>query len=803
MFMTDLRGALRSLVRSPGFTFVAVVTLALGIGANSAIFTVINALLVRPLPYPDAGRLVRLWEIRPQIGQDRSSVSPGEFHDWREKSACFDRLAAVDYRDANLTGGGEPETLEIARVSADWFPMLGLRPALGRFFGPDEDRPEHDRVVVLSHALWQRRFGGEPGVVGTDILLDGEPRRVVGILAPADHAPQDTPLIEPIAFVSTARQERGHHFLEVMGRLKAGTALETARAEMSTLAASLARERGRNPESEGVLLVPLQEAMYGRGRPVLLVLLGAVGLVLLIACGNVAGLLLARAAEREQELAIRAALGATRRRLAQQRFAESLLLGAAGAASGLVLSLWGVDLLLKLVPGDIERVRAVGVDGNVLLFTAVTAVACGLLAGVAPALFAAGSAPALALAEGGRGATAGRTKARLRGFLVAGQLALSIVLLVTAALLLRSFDALRRVDPGFATTGRLAAQVALPQGRYDEAARAAFFEDFTARVHEIPGVIAAGAVNVLPLSGSNTSSNYTVEGEPERPRDQAANTNRRSVAGEYFAALGLSLLEGRVFERRDAAGAPEVVVVNRTFARRHWPEGSALGKRMRFGSGPSNNATWREVVGVVADLRHQALDEAPRAEVYLPLAQVPAGTMSVVVAGAVPIDGLVEALRGTVRSLDPDLPLANVRSMEAVVSGALLPQRLAMVLVGAFAALALVLSALGLYGVVAYSVARRTQEIGVRIALGATGPGVLRFVVGQGMRLVAVGVAVGLASAWGLTRLLSSLLYGVSPSDPVAFSLAAATLGLVALLAAALPAWRASRLDPMVALRRG
>jgi putative ABC transport system permease protein len=803
MLLTDLRGALRSLLRAPGFTLVAVVTLALGIGANSAIFTVVNALLVRPLPYPDADRLMQVWETRPQIGRDRSSVSPAEFLDWRERSAAFDRLAAIDYRDANLTGGPEPETVSVARVSADWFPLFGLRPALGRFFGPEEDRPEHDRVVVLTHALWERRFGGDPAVVGTSLLLDGRPSLVVGVLGPGDRGPQDSALIEPIAFDADTRAERGHHYLEVLGRLAPGAPLATARAEMSALAATLAKDHGIRPESEGVLVVPLRDALYGRGRPVLLVLLGAVGLVLLIACANVAGLLLARAAEREQELAVRAALGATRRRLAQQRFAESLLLGIAGATSGLVLSLWGVDLLLKLVPGGIDRVREVGVDANVLLFTAATAIACGLLAGVAPALFAAGAAPALALAEGGRGTTAGRTKARLRSFLVAGQVALSIVLLVGAALLLRSFEALRRVDPGFATHGRIAAEIALPQGRYDSAARAAFFEDLSARLRSLPGVAAAGAVNVLPLSGSNTSSNYTVEGEPERSRDQAPNANRRSVAGEYFDALGLTLLDGRVFDRRDGAAAPAVVVVNRTFARRHWPEGTPLGRRMRFGSGPSNTSPWREVVGVVADLRHQALDEAPRAEVYMPLAQSPAGTMSVVVAASESPERMTEVVRATVRALDPDLPIANVRSMEEVVSGALLPQRLATVLVGAFAALALVLAALGLYGVVAYSVARRTQEIGVRIALGATGPGVLRLVVGQGMRLVAAGVAAGLAGAWGVTRLLASLLYGVSPTDPVAFSLAAVLLGLVALLAAALPAWRASRLDPMTALRRG
>jgi len=801
MLLTDLRDALRSLLRAPGFTLVAVVTLALGIGANSAIFTVVNALLVRPLPYPDADRLVQIWEIRPQI--DRSSVSPGEFHDWREKSECFEHLAAIDFRDANLTGGAEPESVPIARVSAEWFPMLGLRPALGRFFGPEEDRPEHNRVVVLSHSLWQRRFGGEPGVVGTSILLDGEPSLVLGVFHPGDRTPQDAALVEPIAFDAAARVNRGHHYLEVLGRLSPGTPIATARAEMSALAATLAKDLGVRPENEGVMLVPLQEGLYGRGRSVLFVLLGAVGLVLLIACANVAGLLLARAAEREQELAVRAALGATRRRLAQQRFAESLLLGLAGAASGLVLSLWGVELLLKLVPGGIDRVHEVGVDGNVLLFTATTAVACGLLAGVAPALFAAGSAPALALAQGGRGTTTSRRKARLRSLLVAGQLALSIVLLVTAALLLRSFEALRRVDPGFATSGRIAAEISLPQRTYDAAARAAFFDDLTTRLQALPGVTAAGAVNLLPLSGSNNSGNYSVEAEPERTREERLNANRRLVAGDYFAALGLPLLQGRVFDRRDAAGSPEVVVVNRTFARRHWPDGSALGKRMRYGSGASNPAPWREIVGVVADLRHTALDVAPRAEVYMPLAQSPAGTMSVVVAATGPSGGRLEALRETVRALDPDLPIANPRSMEDVVSGSLLPQRLAMVLLGVFATLALLMAALGLYGVVAYSVARRTQEIGVRIALGATGPGVLRLVVGQGMRLVAAGVAAGLAGAWGVTRLLASLLYGVSPTDPVAFSLAAVLLGLVALLAAALPAWRASRLDPMTALRRG
>ncbi|HYV18801.1 MAG TPA: ABC transporter permease [Verrucomicrobiae bacterium] len=794
----DLRSAVRSLLRAPGFTALAVATLALGIGANSAIFTVVNALLVRPLPYGEAERLVQIWEVRPRI--DRSSVSPGEFLDWQARSDVFERLAAIDYRNANLTGAGEPEAVPMSRVSADWFPLLGIRPALGRPFAAEEDAPGRDGVVILSDEFWQRRFGGAASAVGSTVLLDGVPKTVIGVMAPGDRLPQMSALLEPVAFDAQQRVERGHHYLEVLGRLKPGVDLARARAGMSALAASLARDRGINPESEGVSLVPLQEQLYGEGRPLLLLLLGAVGLVLLIACGNVAGLMVARAAERERELAIRAALGATRRRLAWQRMAESLLLGVAGAAAGLVLALWGVEALLKLVPDGVERVRDVGVDGNVLLFTAATSILAGLVAGVAPALFAAGSSPALGLAEGGRG-TGSRRRTRGRNGLVAAQMALSVLLLIGAGLLLRSFEALRRVDPGFGTSGRMAADLALPDGRYDAEKGAAFFRTLAANLESLPGIEAAGMVNVLPLSGSNVSSNYSVEGEPVHSREDSPNANRRAVAGRYFSALGLHLLQGRLFDQRDTASSPPVVIVNETFARSHWPGRSAVGRRMRFGSGPSNTAPWKEIVGVVADLRHKALDAPPRAEAYIPLEQMPASGMTVIVAAPGEPAGLVEAIRGTVRALDPDLPIANVRSIEEVIAGALVPQRLAAILVGLFAALAVLLAALGLYGVVAFSVARRTREIGVRMALGATRHGVLALVVRQGMRLAVAGVAIGLTAGWGMTRLLRSLLFGVSATDPAAFTGAALVLALVALVASFIPARRATRVEPVVALR--
>jgi putative ABC transport system permease protein len=795
--LQDIRYAVRRLLKSPGFAVVAVGALALGIGANTAIFSVVNSVLLRPLPYPAPEQLVQLWEARPRQNMPRVEIAPHEFLAWADQSQSFQRLAAIDVAEYNLTGRGEPERVSGSLVSAAYFPLLGVTPARGRTFLEEEDRPGANNVVVLGHELWQSRFNSDPSIVGQTLSLDGVACTVVGVLPRGFRLPNGAELARPIAFDADDRKP-GSHYLNVLGRLKEGVAVAQAEAEMATVAARVEQSLGGTNVGHQVLVVPLHEEVVGGSRTALLVLLGAVALVLLIACANVANLLLARAAARRREVAVRAALGASRWRIVRQLLAESLLLSALGGVLGLLLAVWGVELLVRLDPTGVQRAGEVTLDWRVLAFTLGLSVLTGLLFGLAPALQASKADFVESLKEGGRSGQ-GLARSRLRSALVVAEVALTLVLLVGAGLLLKSFSRLLAVDPGLDPRGVLTLDVALPPAKYAEPQRVmAFYERLLQEAAALPGVQAAGAVSVLPLAGDDTSNFVLIEGRAPLPPGQALRAGRRNVTTDYFRALGISLKQGRGLTASDASGAQPVLVINEAMARSFFPGEEPIGKRIRTGG---DKSPWVEIVGVVGDVRHRGLDVDTRPEMFFPHTQTPSRHMTLVVRAADAPAALAAPLRERVRSIDQDQPVGNVKTMEEWVSESVASRRFTAALLGVFAAAAAGLAALGLYGVVSYSVAQRTHEIGLRVALGARPRDVLRLVIGQGMVLTLVGTVVGVAAALALTRVISGLLFNVGATDPTIFVAVPLLLTSVALLACYFPARRATKVDPMVALR--
>ncbi|MGD2116609.1 MAG: ABC transporter permease, partial [Acidobacteriota bacterium] len=676
---------------------------------------------------------------------------------------------------------------------------------LGRGFEAEEDRPGAEKVVVLSHGLWRRRFGGAEDVLGRRITLDGEPRTVVGVMPEGFSSPRrETDAWVPLALEIT-EDLRGAHFVGVMGRLADGVTLEEARSEMDTIAARLEEEHPDTNTGWGVLVLPMREVMVEDVRPALLVLMATVGIVLLIACANVANLLLARMAAREREVAVRSALGAGRWRLLRQLMTESLLLGLGGGALGLALGVWGTKALVALNADDIPRASAVGVDGTVLGFTLGVALATGLVFGLVPALQASRADLQGSLKEGGRGESGGgsaRTAHRARTVLILAEVAAAVVLLVGAGLLLRSLVGLQGISPGFEPAGVMTVQVSLPDSKYpDENDRAAFYRALTERVAALPGVEAAGAGFPLPLGGSNFILDFAVEGRPAPEPNQSPSSHMRFVTPGYLRSLGIPLLRGRPLTAADREDAPRVAVINRTMARRWWPDGDPIGERITFDDPTDPEAEWVEIVGIVGDVRHTSLAQEPDAETYLSAYQTPRPTAVVTARTAGEPRLLAGALQEAVRQIDPDLPVYRVRTLEEVVAGSLADQRFNATLLGLFALLALVLASVGVYGVISYSVTRRTHEMGLRMALGAERREVRRMVVLQGMRVVGLGVVLGLGGALAAARFLEGLLFGVGTTDPVTLVTVPAVLLLVALLATVLPAVRATRVDPVVALR--
>jgi predicted permease len=798
----DLLYALRRLRQAPGFTLVAIVTLALGIGANSAIFSMVNAVLLRPLPFDEPDRLVRLsqtWE-----GRTTGVYSPQNFLDVVSAARDFESLAAIDGGGVTLTGSGAPARLEGAGVSASFFDVLRVRPILGRGFAAGENEPGHTKVVVLGHRLWRERFGADPAAVGRMVQLNREPHVVVGVAPPGFTYPDGAEVWTPIEYDAVFRtKSRGAWYLGVIGRLKPAVPVSHAREELRTIADRLAHEYPDADEGVGGTVTSLHEAMVGESRPALLVLLGAVGLVLLIACVNVANLLLARAAARESELAVRTALGAGRGRLLRQLLTESVLLAVLGGAAGVFLAWLSLDTLLGLQPAGVRRLGEVRVDRAVVAFAAGLSVLTGILFGSVPALQLMRRATAQSLREGGRGLLGGRGQ-RLRGGLVVGQIALAMMLLAGAGLLIRSFVQLRRVDPGFRAPGALTFRIALPESAYqDEARRTAFFDEMIERLGALPGVRSVGTVMGLPLSGTRFNLSFEVAGRPKLPLAQQPSMEVRVTSPGYFEAMGIPVLRGRGFERGDRAGSRQVVVLSQTAVRRFFPGEDPLGKSITVG--------WRrpdgmppaggEVVGVVGDVKEAGLAEENPPEIYLAYGQLPVSSMDVLLRTAVGPMTLAPAAATVVRGLDPELPIARLHTLDDIVARSVSEPRFYVVLLGAFAGTALFLAALGIFGVMSYAVVQRSREIGIRVALGAHPAHLRRMVLGQALLLAVAGVGLGLLGSLGLSRAIAGLLFDLSPTDPATLAGVALLLTAVALLASYLPARRATRVDPLIALR--
>ena len=794
----DLRFAARTLAKSPGFTSMAVLTLALGIGANTAIFSVVDGVLLRPLPYADPDRLVALWP--------EGSFPRGGLEILRERSRVYERLSAVGFPlDVSLTGQGEPEQLTGVGVTPDLFATLGVGAAAGRPLQTGEEGSGRDRVVVLSHALWERRFGADPDVVGRTVTLGGVDRTVVGVLPPGFAYPSrevDVWIPADLAPADVGRHW-GTAWVRPIGRLRPGATIEQAQAELRSLMPVVRSGFPWHMPADwgaAATAVPLQDSLVGNVRPMLFVLLGAVGLVLLVACVNVGNLLLARAATREREVAVRAALGAGRCRLLGQLLTESLFLALLGGAAGVLLALWSLPVLTSLLPADMPRLEEVGIDGRVLAFTLGLAVLTGLAFGLAPARHAFRPDVHRDLREG---AGTSRRRWRLVAGLVASEIALAVILVIGAMLLVQSLWRLLQVDPGFRREQIVSAAVAPSELRYgDDASRRAFYQELEQRLKALPGARAVAVASGIPFGGGAYGSVFLIEGRPA-PGTQGAEwplaDARLTVGSGYFQALGIPVLEGRAFTEADSASAPPVVLVSRKLADAYWKGEEVIGRRIQF---PGPGEPWRTVVGVVGDVKWDRLSAGEGSGLYVPLLQSPpAGPTRVVVRTTAEEKAVAASLKNVVAALDKDTPVSDVRTMEELISASVAAPRSIMLLLAAFAAVALALGAVGIYGVIAYAVAQRTREIGIRMALGARTGTVLRLVLWQGTVLAALGIALGLPGAWGITRVLRNLLFEVSATDPLTFATVPLLLAVVALLASYVPARRAARVDPTRAIR--
>jgi putative ABC transport system permease protein len=804
----DLRHGARLLWKAPGFSAVALAALALGMGATTAIFSVVDAVLLKPLPFRDPQRLLVIWESNPVQNLKEMFVTPGDFLEWRNQSRALEALAAIQDVSINLTGGPnghiEPEELRAERVSANLFPLLGVQPVVGRAFASEEDQPGRTSCALLSHSLWQRRFGGDPSIAGKAIRLRDRSYTVVGVL-PAGFSVLD-PAVDvwiPLGLDPHDARTAAAHFLIVIARLKAGVEIRRAQTEMDVIGNRLEQARPVLDRGWRPSLISLREKLVGNVQPALLVLMAAVGFLLLMACVNVANLLLARGAARRKEIAIRTALGAGRGRIVAQLLSESVLLALAGGALGMMLARGVVALVARLGPAGIPRLSQAGIDARLFLFALGISVATGILFGIAPAIECTGGNLNATLTEVGRGATTGRSGRMVRNALVVAEVALAVLVLIGAGLLIRSFVRLRSVDPGFQPSGLLTLRVPLAGGR--NAAldrRIAFFQQVADRVATLPGVRAVGAVSGLPLTGLGVGSAFAVDGRPAPPADQRPIALLRSVNPAYFRTMGIPLVAGRVLADSDTSQSPPVIVVNQTLARRFWPQGNPLGGRLVV---DANSGRVAEIVGVVGDVKPERIEGADWPTIYCPYPQAPATTMNMVVRasgpkGAPPLS-LASAVERAVHQLDPDQPVADARSMEDVVDQAIAGARFNTALLGAFALIAFLLAAVGIYGVISCDVSERTHEIGIRVALGAQPGDVLKLVLGQGARLAGYGIAAGMVAAFALTRLMATMLYGVKATDAYTFAAIPVLLGVVALAASYLPTRRALALDPVTALR--
>jgi putative ABC transport system permease protein len=800
----DVRYGVRMLVKHPGFTLAAVLCLALGIGLNTTIFSVVSAMLIRPLPYAEPEQLVALHETQIKKGTEWNPLSAHNLADWKEQGQVFEQVAAFQRRSFNFSTEDHPERLAGVRVNSTLFSLLGVSPVLGRDFRPEEDRPGGERVVLLGHSLWERRFASDPGVIGKTLLLDGEKYTVIGVMPPRFKFPEFAEVWAPLA-LDLSTTSRGEHALDAIARLKRGVSVEQAQAELSNVARRLEQQYPKTNRDTGALVRPLRAELVPEGVNVfLLTMLGAVIFVLLIACANVANLLLVRAGTRQREIAIRAALGAGRVRVVRQLLTESVMIALLGGGLGILMAFWGLDLVLASIPTEIPFWLSFEIDWRVLLFTFSISVLTGILFGLTPALRL--SKPDLqeTLKAGGRSATDGARQNRLRSALVISEIALSLVLLIGATLMIRSFLRMQQNDAGFDPANLLTMEFRLSGPNYEEdRQRTAFIQQVAERIKALPEVEAVGVVNDLPLGDSYSTESFNVEGQPVPP-SEAPETTMQTMTPDYLRAMRIPLVRGRAFEERELAESSPVVIVNETMARRFWPGGEAVGKRLRLGAGA--DAPWLTVVGVTADVKELyrigGLDAKPPLQTYVLYPQAPYRSMMLAVrTKAGHPASITAAVTREIHAVDKNLPLFNVLTMKEVLERSVWLPLFYGRMFGAFAVLALFLAAVGIYGVMAYAVAQRTHEIGIRMALGAQSGDISKLVLRQGMALTLIGVAIGLLAAFALTRVLASLLFGVSATDPLTFAGVSLALALVALLACYIPARRAMKVDPMVALR--
>ncbi|HEX5603761.1 MAG TPA: ABC transporter permease [Pyrinomonadaceae bacterium] len=808
--LQDVRYAFRMLLKRPGFTVIVVLTLALGIGANTTIFSAIDAVLLNPLPYKDPERLMVVWETNKQLGPemwDRNEGAIGNFLDWRSRNQIFDQLGALFDTSMNLTGVGEPQRIQSCVVTTNFFQVLGVQPMLGRSFVPESETPGSPFTVIISHDLWQRLFNSDTSVIGKSLTLNAHQVEVIGVMPPGfelqfpitRHVDMWVPFVIDVA--DPDYHDRGHNFLYTVGRLKQGVSQEQAQTEMNLIAGQLQQQYPETNAEKGVRVVPLHKQLVGNVESYLYMLFAAVGFLLLIACANVAGLLLARVTARHREVAIRIAVGASRWRLIRQLLTESVILSALSGLLGLLLAYGGVKLLVSLTPSEVPRLHEIGLHVPVFLWTLAISVVTGVLFGLAPAIQASRPDLNTALKESSGRNPGSFQGSSLRNLLVVSEVAVALLLLVGAGLMTKSFLRLQQVDPGFDATNVVSMNIALPTSKYREPQLLTFYDQLFERVKNLPGVKSVAAINPLPLGNSNVSNRFVVEGAPFVALADRPFAGTRVVTPDYFQTMSIPQLKGRSFTEQDREKTPNVIIVNEALASRYWPNQDPIGKRLGLFEEDPGKQEWREIVGVVGNVRSKALEIEVMPEVYFPYRQIPENFMNLVVRTASDPVSMVPAIRSQVLSVDKDQPVSDIMTMEQRVAKSVAAKRFVMSLLGAFSILALGLAAVGIYGVMAYLVTQRTQEIGVRMALGAQKRDVLRLVVGKGMVLAVVGTAIGLVASLALTRLMRSLLFEVTPTDWLTFVIVSAVLLIVALLACYIPARRATKVDPLVALR--
>jgi putative ABC transport system permease protein len=795
----DIRRGSRTLLKYKTFTTIAVAVIALGVGANTAIFSVINAVLLRPLPYQDEDRIVMVWENDTLEGNPKNAVAPANFFDFKEQSQVFDQLATYSQPSGlNLTTADEPERVEASAVSANLFSVLGVQTVLGRVFLPDDDKPGAAPVTVITNGLWQRRFGADPSIINRTVKLDGESYTVVGVLPVSFELPEKVQAFIPLPLSAEGPSARKQHFLRVVGRLKPGASVEQARSNLETIAARLQQQYPDTNTGRGVTVIPIKEQFVGDVRYALLVMFAAVAGVLLIACTNVAHLLLARGAARQREFAVRAALGASKWRIVQQLLIENSLLALLGGAVGLLIAVVVTRLFTTFSPSVFPRGAEVGISLMVLIFTFVLSMLTGVLFGLLPAYQLLRPNLNLVLKEGGRGSTNGLRLNRIGRVLIVSEIAISLLLLVCAGLMIKSFMRLQNVNPGFDANNVLTMQVSLPSTYEDGQQIGAFYTQLQERIAAVPGVRSSSLVSRLPLAGDRATTTVAVEGRPIQVGEELE-AHFRSIGPDFFRVMSIPLLNGRDFTLQDSDKTPDVIIINESMARAFWPNENPVGKRVRLGPNPA--APWVSVVGVVANALNFGLDVDARHEIYSPYLQSPPDRARLVVRTTSDPLLMVNSIKGQVAAIDKNLPVSDVTTMQELLANSIAQKRFSMLLLSLFAGLALVLAAVGIYGVISYSITQSTQELGIRMALGASRGNILSLIVGQGAKLALVGVGLGILASVLLTRVLSSLLYGVSPTDPIVFAgLAILLIGIV-LVACFIPAQRATKLDPMFALR--